>query len=67
MLGYQNEVITSKGYINVKKHVTDYQGPARHSGERPIVIIPSIRPSVRPSETHSCPLHNFVTSYFSIL
>jgi hypothetical protein len=30
MLGYQNEVITSKGCINVKKknHVTDYQGPA---------------------------------------
>ena len=44
MLGYQNEVITSKGYINVKKHVTDYQGPARHSGERPIVIILSVRP-----------------------
>ena len=29
MLEYQNEVITSKGYINVKKkHVTDYHGPA---------------------------------------
>ena len=44
MLGYQNEVITSKGYINAKKHVTDYQGPARHSGERPIVIALSVRP-----------------------
>ena len=44
MLGYQNEVITSKGYINVKKkHVTDYQGPP-HSGERPIVIALSVRP-----------------------
>jgi hypothetical protein len=31
MLRYQNEVITSKRYIKVKKkHVTEYQGPARH-------------------------------------
>jgi hypothetical protein len=43
MLGYQNEVITFKGYINVKKHVTDYQGP-QHSGERPIVIGLFVRP-----------------------
>jgi hypothetical protein len=32
----------------LKKHVTDYQDPARHSGERLIVIILSARPSLRP-------------------
>ena len=62
MLGYQNEVITSKGYINVKKkHVTDYQGPP-HSGERPIVIALSVRPKhirVR--------FITLITSHFSIL
>ena len=30
-------------YINVKKHVTDYQGP-QHSGERPRVIGLFVRP-----------------------
>ena len=62
MLRYQNEVITSKGCINVeKKHVTDYQGPATQWRT------PYTDRSVRPFETHSCPLHNFITSHFSIL
>ena len=50
MLGYQNEVITSKGYINVKKNMyqiirapPDIVANARHSGERPIVIALSVR------------------------
>ena len=44
MLGYQNEVITSKGYINVKKNMQQIIRAPPHSGERPIVIALSVRP-----------------------
>ena len=45
----------------LKTHVTDYQVPATQWR------MPYSERSVSPSETHSCPLHNFITSHFSIL
>jgi hypothetical protein len=43
MLGYQNEVITSKECINVKKNMQQIMRDPPHSGERPILIALSVR------------------------